>query len=106
MHHNLRKAANFVHGFPFVAVSIGFTLAKVPTVGIVYNPFLNQMYTGVRGAGSSLNGVKLPIRAHPPPLEGLGGCLIAVEWGSDRSEDSPSNAAAWYIPCDRLVLQR
>ncbi|KAJ0448303.1 putative L-galactose 1-phosphate phosphatase [Helianthus annuus] len=33
---------NFVHGFPFVCVSIGLTIKKVPVVGVVYNPIMNE----------------------------------------------------------------
>ena len=29
--------------FPFVCVSIGLTIGKVPTVGVVYNPILNEV---------------------------------------------------------------
>lgn len=33
---------NFVHGFPFVCVSIGLILEKVPVLGVIHNPFLKQ----------------------------------------------------------------
>ncbi|KAF9379355.1 hypothetical protein CPB97_009021, partial [Podila verticillata] len=33
---------NFVHGFPFVAISIGLTINQEPVVGVVYNPMMNQ----------------------------------------------------------------
>jgi hypothetical protein len=29
--------------FPFVCVSIGLTIGKVPTVGVVYNPIMNEV---------------------------------------------------------------
>ncbi|XP_056692548.1 uncharacterized protein [Spinacia oleracea] len=41
----LDGTTNFVHGFPFVCVSIGLTIGKVPTVGVVYNPIMNEVYT-------------------------------------------------------------
>lgn len=78
---------NFIHGFPFVAVSIGFTIKKVPTVGVIYAPFLNYMYTGIKGQGSFLNDQRLPLNSPAPKIGGLGSCVVAVEWGSDRSED-------------------
>ncbi|MQL99860.1 hypothetical protein Taro_032589 [Colocasia esculenta] len=40
----LDGTTNFVHGYPFVCVSIGLTIGKVPTVGVVYNPILNEVY--------------------------------------------------------------
>ncbi|KZT02238.1 uncharacterized protein LAESUDRAFT_730424 [Laetiporus sulphureus 93-53] len=82
---------NFVHGFPHVCISIGLIYKKTPVLGVIYNPFLDQLYTGVKGQGSYLvhskhAPVKLPI-AKPRPLPSLSQALIGVEWGSDRSED-------------------
>lgn len=78
---------NFIHGFPFVAVSIGFAVRQVPTVGVIYGPFLDYMYTAIKGEGSFLNGSKLPFNSPPTAIGSLGNCVIAVEWGSDRAED-------------------
>ncbi|GJN24147.1 hypothetical protein PR202_gb11869 [Eleusine coracana subsp. coracana] len=41
----LDGTTNFVHGFPFVCVSIGLTIRKVPTIGVVYNPIMNEAGT-------------------------------------------------------------
>lgn len=29
--------------FPFVCVSIGLTIGKIPTVGVVYNPIIDEV---------------------------------------------------------------
>jgi myo-inositol-1(or 4)-monophosphatase len=34
---------NFVHGFPFVCISIGLIYKKSPVLGVIYNPFLNHL---------------------------------------------------------------
>ena len=34
---------NFVHGFPFVCISLGLIYKKQPVIGVIYNPFLDQM---------------------------------------------------------------
>ncbi|KAH7673301.1 inositol-phosphate phosphatase / L-galactose 1-phosphate phosphatase protein [Dioscorea alata] len=52
----LDGTTNFVHGFPFVCVSIGLTIGKVPSVGVVYNPIIDELFTGVHGQGAYLNG--------------------------------------------------
>ncbi|KAI8342121.1 inositol monophosphatase [Chlamydoabsidia padenii] len=76
---------NFVHGYPFVAVSIGLTINKVPVVGVVYNPLLNELYSAAQGLGSYLNQTT-PLPLFPvSPLTNLAQCLIATEAGSDRS---------------------
>lgn len=80
---------NFVHGFPYVSISLGFAIDQIPHVGVVYNPFTRTLYSGIKGQGSFLTDqwhdyVRLPLR-EPEPLAGLDKALIAVEWGSDRS---------------------
>lgn len=82
---------NFVHGFPHVCISLGLIHKKTPVLGVIYNPFLHQLYTGVKGQGAYLvqgsrSPVKLPI-ATPRPLPSLSQALIGVEWGSDRSQN-------------------
>ncbi|HET7232376.1 MAG TPA: inositol monophosphatase family protein [Longimicrobium sp.] len=52
--------ANFVHGHPFVAVSIALVDDDGPAVGVVHAPFLGEVYHAVRGGGAFLNGE--PIR--------------------------------------------
>ena len=85
---------NFVHGFPYVSISLGFAVDKKPVVGVVYNPFTAQMYTGVKGQGSHLTDTKtgerrrLPLKQPPEQLTQLSDALVAVEYGSDRSGES------------------
>lgn len=45
----LDGTTNFVHGYPFVAVSIGLTVDRVPVLGVIYNPLLDEMYWAVQG---------------------------------------------------------
>lgn len=80
---------NFVHAYPYVSISLGFAINKEPTVGVVYNPFTNTLFSGIKGQGSFLTDqnhdrARLPLK-EPEPFGGLGNCQIAVEWGSDRS---------------------
>ncbi|KAG9230451.1 myo-inositol-1-monophosphatase [Amylocarpus encephaloides] len=84
---------NFVHAFPAFCISLGFTVDKIPSVGVIYNPFLDELYTGIKGKGSFVtkkaNGggmekLKLPLKKEPELLKDLSTCLIGAEWGSDR----------------------
>ncbi|EPT03829.1 hypothetical protein FOMPIDRAFT_127815 [Fomitopsis schrenkii] len=82
---------NFVHGFPHVCISLGLIYKKRPILGVIYNPFLDQLYYGVKGQGSYLSQggrepAKLPLVV-PRPLPSLSQALIGIEWGSDRSND-------------------
>lgn len=92
---------NFVHGFPFACISLGLIYKRRPVLGVIYNPFLNHLYSGVKGQGSHLsqaNGEpkKLPLASPPKPLPSLNQALIAVEWGSDRSETTISAKATSF----------
>jgi hypothetical protein len=39
----LDGTTNFVHRYPFVCVSIGLVIDKVPTIGVVFNPILDEV---------------------------------------------------------------
>jgi len=92
---------NFIHGFPFVAISLGLIYKKRAVLGVIYNPFLDYLYTGVKGHGSYLSKnkqtpQKLPLSA-PRPLPSLSQALIAVEWGSDRSQTTAGSKAESFL---------
>ena len=55
--------SNFVTGFPYVAVVIGFVLDKEPVFGVVFNPILDEMFTGCKGKGSFLNGHPIRVKS-------------------------------------------
>ncbi|KAK7748626.1 hypothetical protein SLS53_000647 [Cytospora paraplurivora] len=99
---------NFVHGFPNACISLGFAVDRAPAVGVVYNPFQDQLYTAVKGQGAysqrnaslaakgilkdgseGAERVRLPASgagdaSRAAPLTGLASALVAVEWGSSR----------------------
>lgn len=63
------------------------TLNKIPTIGVVFNPLLNELYSAAKGKGAFLNRTRqLPLFNPPQPLVDLSQCLIATEAGSDRSK--------------------
>ncbi|CAJ2513590.1 Uu.00g017090.m01.CDS01 [Anthostomella pinea] len=88
---------NFVHGFPSACISLGFAVDRAPAVGVVYNPWLDQLWTAIHGQGAFLTvgavwGLeggkgrrqKLPLAKNPAPLAGLDTALVGIEWGSSR----------------------
>ncbi|KAK4689250.1 myo-inositol-1(or 4)-monophosphatase, partial [Tremellales sp. Uapishka_1] len=93
---------NFIHGFPMVCTSIGLAVKGVPVIGVIYNPFLDQLWydcllklphsadsqvrSAAKGQGAFLNKTRrLPLTGKPKPLASLGQALIGVEYGSSRS---------------------
>lgn len=52
---------NFVHGFPFVSISIGVYNSSEGQYGLVYNPIMNEMFTAEKNRGAFLNGKKMQV---------------------------------------------
>ncbi|MFC4174378.1 inositol monophosphatase family protein [Microvirga sp. GCM10011540] len=52
--------ANFARGIPHFAISIAFVRDNRVEIGVIYDVMQDELYTALRGAGASLNG--LPIR--------------------------------------------
>lgn len=79
--------SNFVHTFPVVCISIGFVVKKQPVVGVVYNPFREELWAAVKGNGAYTQRSSGEIQMLPlvsAPLRGLEPACIGIEWGSDR----------------------
>ena len=76
----LDGTTNFVHGFPFVCISIGLVVKKEPMLGVIYNPILNEMYWGIKNKGSFLNNKKLPL-INKTPIISLQESLFIIEFG-------------------------
>lgn len=47
---------NYAYGHPQVAVSIAFAEGGTVQAGVVYAPFVDEMFVGLRGQGARLNG--------------------------------------------------
>jgi len=58
---------NFIKDYHVSAISVGLTKEGTQYMGVVYNPYLNEMFTAVRGKGAFLNGK--PIHVSDQPLE-------------------------------------
>ncbi|KAK4653110.1 hypothetical protein QC762_505140 [Podospora pseudocomata] len=91
----LDGTVNYTHLFPMFCVSIGFIVAGRPTIGVVYAPFLNQLFTSCRGRGAWLNETqRLPLIRNPiPPMpaDAPSGCVFSCEWGKDRKDRPDGN---------------
>jgi len=90
---------NFVHSFPYIAISIALTIKKEVVVGVVFNPILDQMFTAVKGKGAFCNNIKI----HVSEQEDISAALLALEVGSGRDENKMksvfSNLQAFIPVC-------
>ncbi|NCC83930.1 MAG: inositol monophosphatase [Clostridia bacterium] len=51
--------SNFIHSVPISAISVAVVMDGKVRVGVVYNPFMNEMYWAEEGRGAWLNGKHL-----------------------------------------------
>lgn len=54
---------NFAHGLPFYCTSIGLRVEGERTVGAVYAPPQDELFTAVQGSGAELNGEPITVSA-------------------------------------------
>ncbi len=65
---------NFVHGFPFYAVSIALARRGQVIVGVVYDPSRDELFVAERGKGAYVHGKKMSVSAERT----LGESLLAT----------------------------
>lgn len=61
----LDGTTNFVHGIPASTVSIALTAAGVPVVGVIYDPYHDELFTAVQGGATTCNGRAVRVRDCP-----------------------------------------
>ncbi len=52
---------NFIHGCNHSCVSIAYAENGEPIIGVVYDPYRDEMFSAVRGSGAFLNGKKIQV---------------------------------------------
>src|SRR3989344_2734175 len=52
---------NFIHGLPGFAIAVGLMKGKLPVFGAVYDPMLDEMFTGEKGKGAYCNSEKISV---------------------------------------------
>ena len=78
---------NYAHHIPVFCVSIAYAFNGTVILGAVYDPLRDEMYTGVRGEGSFLNGKKL----HVSEVTELGKCLLGTGFPYDTWDTELDN---------------
>lgn len=56
---------NFICGFPVCGICVGFAEHGVMELGVVYNPFREELFAARRGGGAFLNGTLLQLIDRP-----------------------------------------
>lgn len=74
---------NFIHSFPQSCISLALFINQKPTIGIVYNAVLNQLFTAQKGKGAFLNGNPIKVS----DKTSLADSLIMMEFGTSRDAE-------------------
>ena len=83
----LDGTTNYAHGYPRFCVSIGVELEGVRTVGVVYDPLMDELYHAVVGRGAFLNGRRI----HVSEETALDRSLLATGFAYDRRKSRQDN---------------
>jgi myo-inositol-1(or 4)-monophosphatase len=70
----LDGTTNYAHGLPIFAVSIALEVERRVSVGVVYDPNLDELFSAERGGGAWLGDTRLAVSATPA----LGEALLAT----------------------------
>jgi myo-inositol-1(or 4)-monophosphatase len=98
----LDGTANYIRGYPFFAVSIALEWNRQITLGVVYNPTLNELFAAERGKGATLNG--LPI--HVSNTVSLGDSVLASGFPYDAWTNEADNGQQWHRLLKRALSLR
>ncbi|MBW4653653.1 MAG: inositol monophosphatase [Kaiparowitsia implicata GSE-PSE-MK54-09C] len=85
----LDGTTNFAHQFPHYAVSIGLLIEGVPQVGVVYNPYYDELFRAAKGLGATRD--RQPIQVSTTP--DLEHSLLATGFAYDRCTTVDTNYA-------------
>jgi len=82
----LDGTSNYVHHFPYYAVSIGLQCAESLIVGVIFDPTRDEMFSACRGHGATLNNG--PIQ--PSAVDEIGQAMAVASLPVSADERSPA----------------
>jgi myo-inositol-1(or 4)-monophosphatase len=85
----LDGTTNFAHSYPISAVSVGLMIEGVPAVGVVYDPFRQDLFRAATGLGATCN--RQPMRVSKTST--LGQSLLVTGFAYDRHTTADNNYA-------------
>ncbi|MBD2576985.1 inositol monophosphatase family protein [Oscillatoria sp. FACHB-1406] len=85
----LDGTTNYAHNYPVACVSIALLIAGEPQIGVIYDPFADELFQAATGLGATLN--RRPIRVSQ--TQSLEKSLLASGFAYDRRETSDNNYA-------------
>jgi len=98
---------NFVHGMPLSCVSIGLCMGGRPVLGVVYEPFRDELFLALEGQGAYLVSLELSTarRLFVDGVRTLQKALVLTDPGYERSEEGVSKMTSAYATLLRERVQ-
>ena len=85
---------NFIRDYHVSCISVGLVVDGAAELGVVYNPYLDEMFTAQRGCGAFCNGNRLHVSSEP--LENAIVIFGTSPYREDLSEKSFKLAYAYF----------
>ncbi|HEY9639399.1 MAG TPA: inositol monophosphatase family protein [Coleofasciculaceae cyanobacterium] len=85
----LDGTTNYAHQYPFYAVSIGLLIKGIPSIGVIFDPFREDLFRAATGLGATCN--RRPIRVSQTAQ--LSRSLLVTGFAYDRRETPDNNYA-------------
>ncbi len=78
----LDGSINYVNGIPYCAVSIAVVYEQMPVIGVIYQPFSDELFWAQKGKGAWFANTRL--RVHDRPLkEGV----VGIDFGREEKKE-------------------
>jgi myo-inositol-1(or 4)-monophosphatase len=98
----LDGTTNYVHGFPFYAVSVAVIYEGLLAAGAIFDPTSNECFTAARGLGSRLNGQPISVSK----VTALDQALVAVSFPPHPKPDDPDIQAFMRVSPECQAVRR
>jgi len=92
--------ANFIRDIGFSAISVGLVKNGDPILGVVYNPYRNEMFYAEKGKGAYLNGT--PIKVSERDMEHSLFCTAMSLYNKDLAKPCFNIIEKVYEKCDDI----
>lgn len=85
----LDGTTNYAHQYPFFAVSVGLLVHGVPQVGVIFDPFHQELFRAAKGLGATRNRQSIRVSQ----TKELSQSLLVTGFAYDRRETIDNNYA-------------
>ena len=83
----LDGTTNYIHGFPLFSISIALMKGNEVILGVIYVPFMKELYSAIKDEGAYLNGKRIYIKEKKVLKESL----LVTGFPYDLNEDEFNN---------------